>query len=152
MGAQAEQGLAEDAPGPAGTGTWLGTTSTRQPAASAEAAPVGESSMATVARVEPSSSAGVQVGLGVRLAVLTSSPETTTSKDPVGQGARTGATKRRYDIVTRAHGTSRSRSSASSSRAPGRQGTDCSTCATTPSSSTSTISCGVRSMPLCSRM
>src|SRR5918999_2247882 len=55
-------------------------------------------------------------------------------------------------MVTSAHGTPARRRSSSSSRAPGRQGTSCRTLATTPSSSRSTISCGVRSMPMWRRM
>ncbi len=55
---------------PAGTGTWLGTTSTWQPAAAAEVAPVGESSIATVSGGrEADQLGGAEVGLRVRLSV-----------------------------------------------------------------------------------
>ncbi len=52
-----------------GTSTWLGTTTTRHPAASADAAPVGESSIATVAAgVDPEQVGRHQVGVRMRLA------------------------------------------------------------------------------------
>ncbi|SHT37687.1 Uncharacterised protein [Mycobacteroides abscessus subsp. abscessus] len=62
---------------PAGTSTWLGTTRTAHPAASAAAAPVTESSMARQSRGStPSSAAARRYGSGAGLPAGTSSPQT----------------------------------------------------------------------------
>ena len=71
-------------PGSGATSTWQGTTSTVQPAACADAAPVAESSIANVSlRVDPELLARHQVGLGVGLA-----PADPVPGDDGGEGAR----------------------------------------------------------------
>ena len=77
------------------TGTWFSTTSTRQPAASADLAPVLESSMARHSSGgTPSAAAAVRYGSGCGLPNSTCSPVTTTENDSGGRWARIGATNR----------------------------------------------------------
>ena len=66
-------------PEPSSTGTWLGTASTRHPAASADRTPVLLSSIATaVAGSIPSSAAAFRYGSGCGLPCVHSSPATVT--------------------------------------------------------------------------
>ena len=99
-----------------------GTANTRQPAASAEATPLGESSRAKQSPGgTPISLAASRYGSGSGLVAATSSAHTSTSnRNPVL--ARTASMKLRSDEVTRAHGSPAAATSASSSRAPGRNG------------------------------
>ena len=131
------------------TGTWFSTTSTRQPAASADRAPVLESSIATQSRgVDAEQPGGVEVRLRVRLALAHRVAGDHHVEGALG-AARRGPGRRtvRTTSSPARRACRRPAGRASSSRAPGRQGTCCSTCATTPSSRTSTISSGVRSTP-----
>ena len=80
---------------PSRTGTWFGITSTVHPAATADFAPVLESSMARHSRGStPSTLAAARYGSGCGLPTVTASPVTTAAKDPSGSASRTGATKR----------------------------------------------------------
>src|SRR5580704_11748501 len=106
-------------PGRAGIGTRLGTATTLQPAASAEATPFGESSRATHDRGSaPSSEAASRYGSGAGLLVATSSAHTVAVK-PTPSCSSTATMIGRSDDVTRACGSPAARTSASSSRAPG---------------------------------
>ncbi len=94
-----------------------------------------------------------EVGLRVRLAEL----HLVTGDDhPERLGRQLGEDRRDEPVVghrdQRARACRPRRVRASRSTAPGRHGTSSSHPATTPSSSRSTISSGVRSMPMCSRM
>ena len=139
---------------PSRIGTWLGTHSTVHPAATADLAPVLESS---IARHCPGCEAQLggrgEVRLGVRLAELDAVPghdarEGARAAAGPGSGRRTAAT-----TSSRARRGCRGRGGRSG--AHGRRAATArrsSTRATTPSRSSSTICCGVRSMPMCTRM
>ena len=141
---------------PAATGTWFSTTSTRQPAASADRAPVFESSMATQSRgVDAEQSGGVQVGLGVRLALAdrvagdddVEGAVAAARRGPAPRTARTTSSPARRACRRRAA----SASSSARAGAPGHLLLD--PASTTPSSSTSTICLGLDGRrPPCSRM
>ena len=139
--------------GAGGTGTWCATTSTVQPAASAEAAPVWSPRWRGCASggARRARRAG-QVGLGVRLAARDLSPVTTTSKV---SGGRAVEDRRRRTAV--GHRDQPAPHPALAQRREQLEGTGTpgdsrSTCATTRSRSSSTIWSASRSMPLCSRM
>ena len=136
-----------------GTSTTCGTANTVAPAASAEATPVGESSIA-IQRVisTPRRSAANRYGSGCGLPRSTSSPTTDTSNAPAGNASITSFAKRRHDMVTNAVGISDARTSANNSRAPGRHGTLRLMFDTTLSNIISTISWGVSRTPPCSIM
>jgi hypothetical protein len=100
-----------------------GTANTRQPAASADATPLGESSRAKQSpEGTPISLAASRYGSGSGLVAVTSSAHTSTSnRSPVL--ASTASMKLRSDEVTKARGSPAATTAASSSRAPGRNGT-----------------------------
>ena len=77
-------------PAPGSIGTWLGTTSTTHPAASAERAPVGESSIATHdTGSTPSAAAARRYGSGWGLPLSTMSPVITAWNERGGRCSST---------------------------------------------------------------
>ncbi len=101
-----------------------GTPSEAAPDATAERSPFGESSMATASRGEtPSTSHACRYGSGKGFGRVASSPATTTSKASKSMRSTTDRAIRPMDIVTSAVLMPARRRSASSSRAPGRNGT-----------------------------
>ncbi len=122
-----------------------------RPAASAEARPVGESSIATAPSAStPSSVSAVRYGSGEACPCVTRSPVTTEAKTPGGSWSTTACAIGSHDIVTRACGTPRSRSRTSSSTAPGRHGAPRRMRAVTWSLRICTIAAAGRSTPPCS--
>jgi len=100
-----------------------GTANTRQPAASAAATPLGESSRAKQSPGgTPTSLAASRYGSGSGLVAVTSSAHTSTS-NRIAVLASTASMKPRSDPVTSALGRPAFSTEASSSRAPGRTGT-----------------------------
>ncbi len=96
---------------------------------------------------------GGEVGLGVRLAagdLVAADDRRRTS--PRGSWSSTGSTKRRHDIVTSTQGTPCAAGRRAARARRGATAPPARTFSTTPSSSSSTIWRGVRSMPMCSRM
>src|SRR5215472_1078313 len=110
-------------PGAGAMGSSDGTANTRQPAASADATPLGESSRAKQSHGDtPTSLAASRYGSGSGLVAVTSSAHTSTSnRSPVL--TRTASMKLRSDEVTKARGSPAAATAVSNSRAPGRNGT-----------------------------
>jgi hypothetical protein len=109
-------------PAAAGMGTSDGTANTRQPAASADATPLGESSRAKQSPGStPTSLAASRYGSGSGLVAVTSSAHTSTS-NRIPVLASTASIKPRSDEVTSAFGRPARLTAASSSRAPGWTG------------------------------
>jgi hypothetical protein len=110
-------------PGAGGIGTSDGTANTRQPADSADATPLGESSSAEQSPGgTPVSLAASRYGSGSGLVAPTSWAHTSTS-NRIPVLASTASMKPRSDEVTRACGRPARWTEASSSHAPGRTGT-----------------------------
>src|SRR6516165_9807271 len=101
-------------------GTSDGTATTRQPAAVADATPLGESSSTTQPAGSASSSLTARrYGSGSGLVAVASSAQTVTG-NVMPVAASTASANSRCDEVTSAYGSPAPATSASSSRAPGR--------------------------------
>ena len=139
--------------GAGSSATRFGTATVRHPAASAEAIPVGESSIATVrAGLRAQQPACGQVRLRMRLAVTHLISGHHRTERARRQRVQHNCGQRRVRHGDKREGNPAARQFAMSSRAPGCHGTCCRVAPMTCSSIRSTISAGSSATPPTSRM